>query len=74
MDSGLTADIADRRSQSDIYASRANNMLQEYGRMLGISISSSGDSSEVIAASAIGDLDRGTYSPRDFLYHPRRVR
>lgn len=73
VDSQVNADIADRRSQSDIYASRANNMLQKYGNMLGVTVTGTGES-EPVAASAFGDLDRGTYSERDFLYHRRRTR
>ena len=73
IDSQVNADISDRRSASDIYASRANNMLQKYGNMLGVTVTGTGES-EPVAASAFGDLDRGTYSDRDFLYHRRRVR
>jgi len=69
IDSGLSADIADRRNQSDVYASRATNFLREYEALLGI-----GEEATVVAAMKFGDLDRGTYSPYDFVYHDRRRR
>ncbi|HEY4722439.1 MAG TPA: hypothetical protein VII92_11360 [Anaerolineae bacterium] len=69
IDSGLSADIADRRNQSDVYASRAANFLREYEALLGI-----GEEATVTAAMKFGDLDRGTYSPRDFIYHEKRRR
>ena len=69
IDSGLSADIADRRNQSDVYASRATNFLNEYEALLGI-----GEEATVAPAMKFGDIDRGTYSPRDFIFHDKRKR
>jgi len=69
IDSGLSADIADRRNQSDVYASRATNFLNEYEALLGI-----GEEATVAPAMKFGDMDRRTYSPYDFVYHDKRRR
>lgn len=73
IDSGLSADIADRRNQSDVYASRAKEFLQDYGSLLGIDVSGEAGLA-VAAAMKFGDMDRGTYSDRDFIFHSRRRR
>ena len=69
IDSGMSADIADRRNQSDVYASRATNFLHEYEALLG-----TGEEATVAPVMKFGDMDRGTYSPRDFIYHDKRRR
>lgn len=69
IDSGLTADISDRRSQSDVYASRAKEFLTQYEALLGL-----GEDANVEPAMVIGDMDRGTYAPTDFLFHQRKKR
>lgn len=73
VDGGLNADMIDRRNQSDVYASRARELMAQYHALVGLG----GDGSQgsgTPSAMAIGDMDRGTYSPRDFLFHGRRQR
>ena len=78
IDSGLSADIADRRNQSDVLASRAKDFLSDYQMLLGLGVAGEGGGAAGATGGApahkIGDLDRGTYSPRDFLHHDRRKR
>ncbi len=76
VDSGLNADISDRRSQSDVYASRAKEFYAQYESMLGIGagVGGAGGAGSLAGVMKFGDMDRGTYSPRDFLYHPKRIR
>ena len=75
IDSGHAFDITDRRNQSDVYASRAKTFLTAYAAMVGVELAEEGGGDTVtVPAFTMGDLDRGTYSPRDFLYHGRRKR
>lgn len=76
IDSGHAFDITDRRSQSDIYASRAKGFLNAYAALLGIALAEEGGGdTATVPAMTIGDMDRGTYSERGaFLFHNRRKR
>jgi len=69
IDGGLNADMIDRRNQSDVYASRAAELRKQYEALLGL-----GDDAPAQPAAVFADLDRGTYSRRDFLFHDRRNR
>ena len=71
IDSGHSFDVSDRRSQSDIYASRAKGFLNSYAAMLGITLAEDGGDTAAVAAMSIGDMDRGSYSPREPLFHNR---
>ena len=65
---GLPNDIVDRRSQSDIFRSRARDLFTTYCQMVGRSASQDGAGS-VTAASGFKDLDiTGTAGP--LLWHP----
>lgn len=74
IDSGHAFDISERRGQSDIYASRAKGFLKAYAAMLGIKLAEEGSDTTIVPAMTIGDMDRGTYSPREPLFHSRRRR
>lgn len=75
IDSGHAFDITDRRNQSDVYASRAKTFLTAYAAMVGVELAEEGGGDTVtVPAFTLGDLDRETYSPRDFLFHGRRKR
>ncbi len=69
IDSGLNADISDRRNQSDVYQSRAKEFMQQYQGLLNM-----GDDAAVVPASKLMDMDRSSYSNRDFIHHNRRRR
>jgi hypothetical protein len=69
VDGGLNADMIDRRNQSDVYASRAAEFLKQYEALLGL-----GEEAATSPAAEFADLDRATYSRREFIYHDRRVR
>jgi len=66
-ESTIAADVVDRRSKSDIYASRARELRTQYAALMGIG-------GEVAPALAIEDLDMGPAQGRDFLFHGRRTR
>ena len=74
VDGGLNADMIDRRNQSDVYASRARELESIYTGLIGIGGGDNGQGAAAVPAMKIGDMDRGTYSPRDFLFHGKRRR
>jgi hypothetical protein len=68
-DSTITADVADRRSQADIYRSLAKDFRAEYERLLGTS------KDKALQPSAFGlDLDLEPPHGEGFLFHTRRTR
>jgi hypothetical protein len=67
--STMTADVADRRSQADIYRSLAKDFRAEYERLLGIG------KDQPVPPSAFGlDLDLEPPHGEGFLFHTRRTR
>ena len=68
-DSTITADVADRRSQADIYRSLAKDFRTEYERLLGTS------KDKALGPSAFGlDLDLEPPHGDGFLFHGSRTR
>lgn len=66
---GLPNDVVDRRSQSDIFASRAKALREQYNLLMG-----KGTTADLKAASAIKDLDVDGSSGLGLLWHTRRNR
>lgn len=66
---GLPNDVVDRRSQSDIFSSRAKALREQYNVLVG---KTSG--ADLKGASAIKDLDVDASSGLGFLWHQRRNR
>lgn len=63
----LPNDVVDRRSQSDVYRSRAKELRAEYDALVG-----RGGSDTVAGHSAFGDLDTAFSDGRGFLWHGGR--
>jgi hypothetical protein len=68
--SGLPNDIVDRRTQSDIFRSRAKDLLGIYGSLIGIPGAGTDKANGSVApASATKDLDVPAGNPWGFLWH-----
>jgi hypothetical protein len=63
----LPNDVADRRSQSDIFRSRAKELRDLYNGLVG-----HGGPDDLPAASAVGDLDTEFSGGGGFLFHGGR--
>lgn len=77
--SGLPTDIVDRRSQSDIFKSRATDLWNIYAAAVGIqstatSVGGQGGGTSIGAASGFKDLDVSSSMPAGFLWHRSRQR
>lgn len=67
--SGLPNDVVDRRSQSDIFASRAKALREQYNLLVGKSTST-----DLRPGSAVKDLDVDGSTGLGLLWHPKRNR